>query len=145
MLLWWAPWRPAANADPFTTKVMASVQFTLLYPTVLPSGYRIDPDTVKEPQSGVVVFTLRGPNKSSLYMSEESRPSTFDIGGYYKNFTDLTETDVSDGVIATGLINNGQTEIASRANDKVWVLANTNTNIPLSQLRAMLESLTPSY
>lgn len=77
-------------------------------------------------------------------MSEEARPTTFDLGGFYKKFQDLQEIPVSDGSVAVGRVNSGQTEIVSRANNKTWILSNTTANIPLDQLVDMLKSLTLS-
>lgn len=133
-----------ANANPFTAKQMASVQFPLYYPTQLPDGYRIDASSVNEPQQGVIVFSLIGPKSKKLYISEEARPSTFDLGGFYKKFEDLREIPVSDGTVAVGKLGGGTTEIVSRANNKTWILSNTTANIPLDQLVAMLKSLTLS-
>ena len=137
-------WQPAV-VNPFTTKTQASVQFPLYYPTQLPSGYRIDPKSVSEPQQDVVLFNLIGPRGEKIYLSEEARPQTFNLGGFYDKFQDLKETPVSDGSVAVGRLNGGQTEVASRANNKTWVLSNTNANIPLDQLTTMLKSLSLSY
>jgi hypothetical protein len=134
-------WQPAA-ADPFTAKDMSSVQFPLYYPTQLPSGFRTDTKSVSHPEQGVVVFYLIGPNNSKLYISEEVRDSTFNLGGFYNSFEGLKEIGVSDGAIAVGHLYGGTTEVASRANNKTWVLANTTAHIPLSQLQTMLKSLT---
>jgi hypothetical protein len=135
----------AANANPFTAKQMASVQFPLYYPTNPPIGYHIDTKSVTEPQQGVIVFSLVGPKGEKLYVSEEARSETFDLGGFYNKFHDLKETPVSDGSIAVGRVNGDQTEVASRANNKTWILSNTSANIPLEQLTTMLKSLTVSY
>lgn len=137
-------WQPAV-INPFSAKILASAQFPLYYPKTLPTDYRIDAKSVTEPQQGVVVFDVVGPNGHKLYISEEARPSTFDLGGFYNKFTALKETPVSDGAVAVGRINNNRTEIASRATNKTWILSNTTAQIPLNQLTVMLESLTLSY
>jgi hypothetical protein len=142
---YWRFVRQPANANPFTPKVMASVQFSLYYPTRLPTGYRIDGKSVTEPQQGVVVFNMVGPRGQKLYMSEEARPTSFDLGGFYKKFAGLKEIGVSDGAIAVGHINSGRTEIASRANNKTWILSNTTASIPFNQLIDTMKSLTLSY
>lgn len=134
-----------ADVNPFTAKIMASVQFPLYYPTQIPSGYHIDSGTVNEPQSGVVVFDMVGPKGQKLYMSEEARPTTFDLGGFYKKFEGLKEIPVSDGAVAVGKLGGGTTEIVSRANNKTWILSNTSASIPLDQLVSMMKSLTNSY
>lgn len=136
-------WQPPV-VNPFSTGVIAAMKFPLYYPTSLPSGYRIDTKSVSQPSDGVVVFDMIGPKGDKLYMSEEARPTTFDLGGFYKKFQDLQEIPVSDGSVAVGRVNSGQTEIVSRANNKTWILSNTTANIPLDQLVDMLKSLTLS-
>lgn len=136
-------WQPAV-VNPFSTGVIAAMKFPLYYPTNLPSGFKIDTKSVTQPSDGVVVFTILGPKGEKLYMSEEARPSTFDLGGFYKKFEDLKEYPVSDGTVAVGRVNSGATEIVSRANNKTWILSNTQANIPPDQLVQMLKSLTLS-
>lgn len=136
-------WQPAV-VNPFSTGVVAAMKFPLYYPTNLPNGYRVDKKSVSHPSDGVVVFDMIGPKGEKLYMSEEARPVSFDLGGFYKKFQDLKEVPVSDGSVAVGRVNSGQTEIVSRANNKTWVLSNTTANIPLDQLVSMLKSLTLS-
>ncbi len=135
-------WKPAV-VNPFTAKIMASVQFPLYYPTKLPEGYRVDTKSVTVPQQGVVVFNIIGPHGATLYMSEEARPQSFDLGGFYNNLQDLKEIGISDGAVAVGR-KEGQ-EIASRANSKTWILSNTTAHIPPDQLTGMMKSLTLSY
>lgn len=134
-----------AAKSPFTARIQSSVQFPLYYPNQLPQGYHIDTKTVTEPKASVVVFQLVGQDKESIYISEEARPSSFDLGGFYKQFTDFKSVTVSDGSIAAGYLQGGRTEIASRANGRVWVLATTSQQIPQSELIDMLRSLTVSY
>jgi hypothetical protein len=136
-------WQPAV-VNPFSKSVTASVQFPLYYPTQVPAGYRVDTKSVTQPQQGVVVFNLIGPRGHKIYLSEEARPVTFDLGGFYNKFQDLKETPVTDGDVAVGRVSHGLTEIASRANNKTWILSNTTANIPLDQLTIMLKSLTPA-
>jgi hypothetical protein len=133
------PW--VYNPNPFTPAVAASVQFPLYYPTKLPTGYRVDAKSVTQPQAGVVVFEMKGPKGAILYASEEARPVSYDLGGFYKTFAGLKELPVSDGAIASGKLNNGRTEIVSRANNKTWILCNTTAPIPMDQLTNMLSSI----
>jgi hypothetical protein len=131
------------DADPFTTSTLASLDFPIYYPRTLPSGYRINPKSVTEPLSGVVVFTIIGPNNQKLYMSQETRPATFNFGGYYKAFANVHETTTPEGTIAVGYINKGVTAIGSLATDKIVV--NTTTQLPLSDLTSLLNSLAVSH
>lgn len=133
-----------AVVNPFSTGVIAAMKFPLYYPTNLPTGYRIDAKSVTQPSDGVVVFDMVGPKGEKIYMSEEARPISFDLGGFYKKFQDLQEVPVSDGSIAVGRVNSGQTEVVSRANNKTWILSNTTASIPSDQLVTMLKSLTLS-
>lgn len=133
-------WQPAV-VNPFPTNVVAAMKFPIYYPTNIPSGYKIDTKSVTQPAAQVVVFDMTGPKGAKLYVSEEARPESFDLGGFYRKFQDLKEVPVSDGSIAVGTLNSGQTEVVSRANDKTWILSNTTANIPLDQLVTMLKSI----
>ena len=134
-------WQPAV-VNPFPTSVVAAMKFPLYYPTNIPQGFKIDTKSLTQPMAQVVVFDMVGPNGAKLYVSEESRPATFNLGGFYDKFEGLQEIPVSDGSIAVGKLNSGQIEVASRANDKTWIFSNTTANIPLGQLVSMLKSIT---
>lgn len=129
------------TSDPFSAKVISSLSFGLYYPKHLPAGYTLDRSSITEPQTGVVVITLKNSNGEKIYMSEEQRPTSFDFGGYYGNFTDLQEKTIGSGTIAVGYINNGQTLVGSFALNNTWVLLNTSARLPSSQFTQMLSSL----
>lgn len=131
-----------ANGSPMPALAAITESFPLYYPKQLPSGFHLQNSSVSQPQSGVVVFDAIGLKNQKIYFSEEARPTTYDIGGFYAKFQDLKEVGVSDGAIAVGRISDGGTEIAGRANNLTWILSNTNAQIPLGQLVTMLKSIT---
>lgn len=134
-------WQPA-NIDPFTTQITSSLQFPLFHPTYIPTGFHVDTKSVTEPTTGVVVFSLDGPNKGKIYISEEARPSKYDIGGFFAKFSDLKESAISGGTLATGKIDSGQTEISSRLNNQVWIICNTIAPVPMDQMSNLAKDLT---
>jgi hypothetical protein len=129
------------GSDPIPTKIIGSVDFTVYYPTNLPAGFKLDKHSFSIPQYDVIVFDLANNKSEKIYLSEEPRPSTFNFGGYYKNFTDEQSTIIGSGTIVVGRINNGETEVGSLATNKTWLLTNTTAAVPLSQLSNMLNSL----
>ena len=93
-----------------------------------------------------MVFTASGPKGTAkLYFSEEARPAGYDIGGFFAKFSHQQEIGFADGSIAVGNVGNTHTEIASRLNNKIWIIANTNTAVPYGQLIDMMKSMTFSY
>ncbi|MHB1865151.1 MAG: hypothetical protein ACYCPS_03240 [Candidatus Saccharimonadales bacterium] len=141
-LIIWYVTSPNTPSNPFNSSIMSSTSFSLYYPTKLPPNYQINKQSVTTPQSGVVVFTVVSPSNKNIYISEEARPITFNLGGYYTKFSNLKETVTNRGTIAVGYINNHTTEIGSLAINKAWILINTNAHIPLNQITAMLKGLT---
>lgn len=137
--------RTPATADPFDTQLLASINFPLYYPTQLPAGYHVDSKSVSQPQPGVVVLILRGPKNQKIYISQEVRPTTFDFGGYYNNFTDRSLTVTDAGTIAVGHTNDGYTSIGSLATNRTWIIANTSAPLGLDKLTALLGSLAVSH
>jgi hypothetical protein len=131
------PWHQ--DPSPFTPAVASSVQFPLYYPTTLPKGYHIDKKSVTTPDTGVVVFEIHGPKGQKLFVSEEARSETFNLGGFYKSLKDMKQVGVSDGAIAVG--HNGNNLVGSRANNKTWILTNTRASVSPDDIIAMLRSL----
>lgn len=139
--------RQPVATNPFDANTKSAVSFPLYYPTHLPAGYQTDKKSINLPQSGIVVYTIEGPNGAKIYLSQQARPSTFDFGGYYRNFADLQQTVTSNGTIAVGHISDKQTAVGSMViGGKTWVLINTGAkNLPLSDLHDILASLTISH
>ena len=143
-LLFLARYRPNAT-NPFTTNILVTTKFTLYYPTNLPEGYYIDANSVSTPQTGVVILDIQNSRNQKIYMSQEARPSEFNFGGYYKDFSGLNEQVTSQGTIATGYINNHQTVVGSLLINGTWVFLNTNNlKIHPSSLSRILRSLIAS-
>jgi hypothetical protein len=133
------------SVDPFNTTILAATKFTLYYPESIPLTYHTDLKSVSTPQPGVVVFDLINPHGQKIYISQETRPSEFNFGGYYNDFTDLREKVINQGTIATGYINGGQTVIGSLVTNGTWVIANTKDHtVTPTELTALLQSLTLS-
>ena len=125
----------------FSPALVQATKFTLYYPTSLPAGYKIDTKTVSQPSDGVVVFDIKGPKNNTIYISEETRPSEFDIGGFFEGFSDLHQYSITGGDIATGRIEGGRLAVGSMLNNSVWIIANTKADISPSQMKALIESL----
>src|SRR5665213_2725631 len=62
---------PKTVSDPFTKTQRAAIGIPIYYPNKLPRGYSIDYKSVNIPQKGVIVFTINGPARHNIYMSEE--------------------------------------------------------------------------
>jgi hypothetical protein len=133
--------RNTAPASPFSPQTVSSVEFSLYYPINLPKGFKISKSSITSPQSGVVVMDIDGPDGAKIYLSQQARPSKFDFGGYYKNFTDSRQQVTDTGVIATGKIDSGNTVIGSLATNKTWILANTQSKLSPSDLENLLKGM----
>jgi hypothetical protein len=133
-------WQPDI-VDPFSAQLTSSLQFPLFHPTYVPSGFHVDTKSVTEPTTGVVVFSLDGPSEEIIYISEEARPTNYNISGFFAKFSDLKETAITGGAIATGKIDNGQSEIGSMLNNQVWIIGKTNASVPMDQMTQLVKGL----
>lgn len=139
---YYASGRTASPQSPFSDQTVGSVEFPLYYPVTLPKGFSISKGSITSPQQGVVVMDIDGPGGAKIYLSQQARPSKFDFGGYYKNFTDGNQKVTDTGVIATGKIDGGNTVIGSLATNKTWILANTqSTSLKPADLQALLQNM----
>lgn len=138
--------RPKPNADPFTSSNSGGVVFPLYYPTTLPSGFHVALKSVNSPQSGVYVVNYVGPDKSIIYMSQEARPSEFNIGGFDSKLSNVQTQITNLGEIEVGQINNGVDVVGSLATNKSWIIINTSSSsISLQEVVNMLASLRSSH
>jgi hypothetical protein len=128
-------------SDPFSQRIKDAVSFPLWYPTQPPAGFHVSRRGITQPQAGVVVLELDGPNHAKLFLSEEAVPPSYDIGAYFEHFSSLKETALPDGSLATGYLGDGRIAVASRINTKTWAIVNTNAHVPPVQLGRMLSTL----
>jgi hypothetical protein len=137
------------NLDPFTTHTRSLVTFPLYYPTRLPNGYHIEKTSVTNPDTGVLVFTITDADEEHfIYISEEAKPKSFNFKGYYLAFSDRKHIATPFGTATTGVVSingGGHAEIGSLTSNKTWLVTNTDSDIPFSQLDNILTSLALSH
>ena len=137
--------KPAA-VDPFDAKTLASVDFPLYYPLQIPKGFRTDPKSVTEPQSGVVVFDMKDSKGRKIFVSEEARSSTYNYGGFFNGIERSSQFKAQFGAAITGYLNNEQNVVGSIVSQKTWVIVNAKAgDTSPAQLKTIIATLAASH
>jgi hypothetical protein len=124
------------KSDPVPQNIRSQVHFPILYPKTLPAGYGIDSKTMNV-AAGVLVFSIRAIQNTTLSVSEQARPANFD-------FTQLTgdvqfQTTYGNAIVKV----NGEKTTASLVTDKTWLLLNSTGPVATKDIEALLNSFQP--
>ena len=121
----------------------SSVNFTLYYPSKLPSGYSFKAGSVGQPQSGVVIFSFQKPGNQAIYVSQEAKPSNFKFSSFTASFKSKKTISTPLGQATIGLSSNNA--IASLVSPKSWTIINSKSSskADYQKLEVIINSLLP--
>ncbi len=127
-------------ASPVPDDVRASVNFPILYPSQLPSGYRLD-DSSFSTSGGVVLYSAVNPAGTKIAFTDQQRPSNFNFNNFYKQgLSNSTTFDTPLGQAALGTANGRP--LGSLVSDNSWVLVSSaSKSVQSDDLRLVLNSL----
>lgn len=127
-------------SSPIPANIRASVNFPLIYPTKLPSGYHLD-NTSFSSSGGVVLYSAQNGPGNKIAFTVQQRPSGFDFNNFYKQgLTDPSTFDTSLGQAALGTANGRP--LGSLLTDTSWLLVSSaSKSVQSDDLRLILNNL----
>lgn len=127
--------------SPFSSEIKESVEFPLYYPTSLPEGFKIETDSIKEAENGVVIYAISNGSGKRVTVSAQKAPENIDINALYSSFDDTYELDTSTGKIKVAKTDDN-VHIANLIRDDTWLLLNTpNGNVSTEEFNQILSSI----
>ena len=129
-------------SDPFTATTRSSVPMPLYYPSSLGRGFKIDANSVTQPDSGVVVYQIVGPDGARIYVSEEKWDNSIKLEGFYGNLKSTDEVSTPLGPAKMGESIKGQNRVASLVvGGRTWIIMNSKTSVQSAEMETALKSL----
>lgn len=129
----------AAPSSTVPDSLRSSVDFPLYYPQYLPEGYTVDASSVSSTQE-VVTYNISYGTNSSLIISQQPLPPTFDFERFYeREMGDPKPLATDIGQARIGLLNGRKT--ASLAAGRTWILIAAPNGIE----DAALENIVTSF
>lgn len=83
-------WHGRDNRSSLVPKdIQKAVDFTVYYPSNLPSGYALDTQSFRLAEPGVVLFAVTYSNGKSIVFSEQQQPSTGEMDKFVSSYLPL--------------------------------------------------------
>lgn len=114
-----------APPSPFSAEVTEKAGFPLYYPTKLPAGYKIETDSVRQPEEGVVIYAITTDDGKRFNINLQKKPAGLNLDPLYNALTEIKETDTKFGKVKTGTSGEGM-QITNILTDQSWIIINSS-------------------
>lgn len=127
---------------PFGKVLQSSTpKVALYYPTKLPGSFKIDIDTIKQPDSDVVVYAITDEDGKRINITLQKRPEDLDLEPLYTALTNIRELDTTFGTVRVGATPENAEMVNILAGD-TWIVINFKRGtITDEQLVSIISSL----
>ncbi len=128
--------------SPFNEEVLGKMTETpLYYPTKLPGTYKIELNSITQPESSVVVYAITDDSGKKINVSLQAQPKNMTLEPLYKALTNLRNTDTKFGVIKTGTSEDG-IDITNILAGKTWIIITSAKGVLSSdEIQTIVNSL----
>lgn len=127
---------------PFSNELQQKLKIPLYYPTKPPSGYKIELNSIAQPQDDVAVYVMTNDSDKKINISLQKQPSNIDLSPVYAKLNDTNEIGTKFGQVKYGTSDQGLT-IVNIMTGQSWVILTFEANqINQSQLKSLIDSLT---
>jgi uncharacterized secreted protein with C-terminal beta-propeller domain len=119
----------------------SSVHFPLYIPVELPDDFTYKQKTLSF-NEGTVIYQLSSKTKGEIFISQQQKPATTELGDFHKRFLKNEVNAISTQGKAVAGTRDSQI-IGSLETKETWILINTNSVSNRSDVSKLLSSLSP--
>lgn len=135
----------ASSAGVVPKSIQNAVPFSIYYPKNLPAGYKLDRESFRLAEAGVVLFTVTYGEGKDIVFSEQQQPSSNEMDKFISSYIPLSTTlQLPLGqakVGAYGSAPNIRTAV-SLPIDTIWIIVTAPPDVSRDDLSKILQSLT---
>lgn len=114
-------------------QLAAQAGFTVFVPGELPQGFSLD-EASASLSSGVLLYTIRGPNGSHVIVTQQQKPSNFDYQAI------VTDSSFKTPYGTATAYEQSDKSMGSLVSDTTWVVCNSSKSIGAKAMEAVLQS-----
>lgn len=116
---------PISNAlkpkSPFSTELAQKTGLPLYFPTKLPGTYKMETNSIAQPDPSAVVYVISDNDNNKLNVSLQKQSNDLDLSSVYGKMTDLKEIETRFGPVKIGTIDDGL-EVANVFTGQTWII-----------------------
>lgn len=122
---------PIANMmkpkNPFSEEISKNTDAKLFYPTELPSSYKMELNSIAQPEPSVIVYAITDDEGKQVNVSMQKKPATLRLEPLYETLSNLRQINTKFGTVTTGRSVEGM-DITNILADDTWLIITTNQN-----------------
>lgn len=111
--------------NPFSEEISRSIDTKLYYPTKLPSSYKMELNSIAQPEPSVLVYSITDNSGKQINISIQKKPETLTLGPLYEALKNLRQINTKFGTVTTGTSVEGM-DITNILADDTWLIITTN-------------------
>lgn len=129
-----------APPSPFSSEVRASLSFPVYYPTEMPGTFKLDTDTITQPDSNVVVYRLTNDEGIAVTISQQAANNQIDIRKLYPEDQEPKQVELPLGTAHIGTVEGSL--LAHLVGQKTWIIVTTSpSTLSSDELEIILRSM----
>lgn len=114
--------------SPFDPELQEKVGMPLYFPSKLPEGFKIETNSINQPESNVVVYTVSDDTDKQIIISLQRQPKNINLDPLYENLSSIKETETKFGKVKVG-ISEDNIYMANVLTGETWVIITSQSNI----------------
>ncbi len=130
--------------SPFNSDLAGKMGVPLYYPTKPPKGYKIETNSITQPETDVVIYAMTDDNDHKLNISIQKQPKDIDLGTLLAVMKDPRDLDTKFGKVKVGGTpeEGSSVEIANVLTGESWVIITSDKGTITDQdLTGVINSL----
>lgn len=127
--------------SPFSTKIQENMGVPLYFPTKLPGSFKIETDSITQPEGGVVLYAITDDDGKRINITLQKQPGGISLDPLYAALQNARDIQTKFGSIKTGTTSEN-VDVTNILTGKTWVLINTpKDTLKDEQLISLIDSL----
>ncbi len=122
--------------SPFKPEIALKMDTPLYYPTKLPGTYKMETNSIAQPESSVVVYAITDEEGKKINVSLQKQPKGLTLDPLYQVLSDLKEVETKFGTLKYGASEDG-VDIVNILTGETWIIITSNKGL-LSQEEVQL-------
>lgn len=114
--------------SPFEPELQEKVGIPLYFPTKLPEGFKIETNSISQPESNVVIYAVSDDTNQKITISLQRQPEGINLDPLYENLSSINETDTQYGTVKVGK-SEDNIYMANVLTGETWVIITSQNNI----------------
>lgn len=112
--------------SPFSEEMRKKTGIPLYYPTKLPAGYKLELNTITQPETDVVLYAVSNESGQRFNITLQKQPADINLEPLYNTLTDTKEIGTQFGQVKVGTTTEG-IRMANILAGQTWIIISGST------------------